>query len=158
MEACCFTGHRVLPGGDGYFALRRVTERAIRDAYASGCRRFFAGGARGFDMLAAAIVCALRDSEYPDMTLTLLLPCRDQADRWAEKERERDAAMLTAADEYTYLFEEYCTGVMSARNRALINAADLCIAYMKHPASGTGETVAMARKRGIAVQNVADEM
>lgn len=158
VEACCFTGHRVLPGGERYLEVRRLTEAAIRDAYAAGCRRFFAGGAIGFDMLAAAIVCALRDSEYPDMTLHLLLPCRDQAERWSSRDRERYHAMLAAADTYAYLTNEYHAGVMSLRNRALIDAADLCIAYMQNPASGTGGTLSMARKRGIAIRNIADEI
>ncbi len=158
MQSCCFTGHRGLPGDERYYRLRELCEQAIRRAYAEGCRRFLAGGALGFDMLAAALVCLLRDREFPDMRLELILPCRDQADRWLPRDRERYAAMLSAADRTVTLADAYAPGVMQARNRALIEAADLCIAYMATPSSGTGTTVAMARRRGIPVRNLADEM
>ena len=156
MKACCFTGHRGLPGGEEYYRLRDRTEAAIRRAYADGYRRFLAGGALGFDMLAAALVCSLRDSEFPDMRLELILPCRDQADRWSPRDRERYAAMKAAADSTVILADVYFDGVMHMRNRALLEEATLCIAYMRSPASGTGSTVALARRRGISVVNLAD--
>ncbi len=158
MEACCFTGHRQLPGGEEGDRLRTLVEQAVRDAYAVGCRRFYAGGALGFDMLAAAVVCYLRDSECSDMSLHLLLPCRDQDARWSPRDRARYRQMLALADSYHYLADEYGEGVMSARNRALVEAAELCIAYMKNPASGTGGTLSMARRRGVAVRNLAEEV
>lgn len=158
MRSCCFTGHRFLPGGERYYRLRDLCEQAIRAAYAEGFRRFYAGGALGFDMLAAALVCSLRDSEFPDMRLELILPCRDQAARWSARDRERYVTMLSAADATVTLADVYAPGVMQARNRALIEAADLCIAYMTTPSSGTGTTVAMARRRGIPVRNLADAL
>ncbi|MBO7292787.1 MAG: DUF1273 family protein [Clostridia bacterium] len=157
MESCCFTGHRHLPTGEGYLRLRQMTEEAVREAASQGCRRFYAGGALGFDMLAAAIVCQLRDTELPDISLHLLLPCRGQEARWSTRDRERYAAMLSLSDSYHYLAEEYAEGVMAARNRALVASADCCIAYMQNPASGTGGTVSMARRRGIPVRNLAEE-
>ncbi|MBQ2719743.1 MAG: DUF1273 family protein [Clostridia bacterium] len=157
MTTCCFTGHRRLPREE-YPALRERTERAIRRAYEAGCRRFFAGGALGFDMLAAAIVTLLRDSEYPDITLTLLLPCADQDSRWAAGDRRRYAAMLAAADVVHTLSTVYREGVMRERNRALVDSADLCIAYLTDRASGTGSTVSMAERRAIPVWNVAEEI
>lgn len=158
MQSCCFTGHRRLPAGDAGARLREVLERAVKDAYADGCRRFYAGGALGFDMLAAAVVCHLRDTAFPDMSLHLLLPCRDQEARWSPRDRERYACMLSLADSYTYLAESYGDGVMAARNRALVEAAECCIAYMTNPASGTGGTLSMARARGRLVRNLAEEL
>lgn len=158
MEACCFTGHRRLPMGEAGVRLRIRLEQAVRDAYHAGCRSFLAGGALGFDMLAAAVVCHLRDTAYPDMSLHLLLPCRGQEVRWSQRDRERYERMLSLADDYTYLADAYDDGVMSARNRALIESATRCIAYMTNPASGTGGTLSMARARGISVRNLADEL
>ena len=157
MESCCFTGHRVLPTGEAGVRLVRLTEDSVRDAYRAGCRRFFAGGALGFDMLAAAVVCRLRDSELPDISLHLILPCRDQDSRWSARDRERYQRMLDLADSHVYLYEAYANGVMAARNRALVDAADFCIAYMTASGSGTGLTVSMARRRGIPVRNLAEE-
>ena len=155
MESCCFTGHRRLPTGEAGVRLVSLTEECVREAYAMGCRRFFAGGALGFDMLAAAVVCRLRDSALPDISLHLLLPCRDQDARWSARDRERYRRMIELSDSYHYLYEVYSDGVMAARNRALVEAADLCIAYMTTAGSGTGLTVSMAERRGIPVWNLA---
>jgi uncharacterized phage-like protein YoqJ len=155
MESCCFTGHRLLPTGEAGARLTRLTEDSVRDAYCMGCRRFFAGGALGFDMLAAAVVCHLRDTELADISLHLILPCRDQDSRWSARDRERYQKMLLLADSHVYLYDAYANGVMAARNRALVNAADLCIAYMTTAGSGTGLTVSMAERRGIPVWNLA---
>ena len=158
MQGCCFTGHRQIPGGASGARLRELLVAAVRDAYQMGCRRFFAGGALGFDMLAAAVVCHLRDTDLPDISLHLLLPCRGQEERWSSRDRERYATMLSLADSHHYLAERYEDGVMAARNHALVEAAEHCIAYMSHPASGTGGTLSMARSRGLTVRNLADEM
>lgn len=157
MESCCFTGHRRLPTGDAGLCLIRLTEKAVHDAYDAGCRRFYAGGALGFDMLAAAVVCRLRDTELSDISLHLILPCRDQDSRWSPHDRERYRKMIELADSYVYLYKDYADGVMAARNRALVDAADLCIAYMSSSKSGTGLTVSMAKRRGIPVRNLAEE-
>ena len=157
MESCCFTGHRRLPSGDAGLRVISLIEDAVKEAYAMGCRRFFAGGALGFDMLAAAVVCRLRDSDLPDISLHLLLPCRGQDIRWSERDRERYRKMIELADTHVYLYEAYADGVMAARNRALVAAADLCIAYMVSPGSGTGLTVSMAKQAGIPVINLAEK-
>ena len=156
MDNCCFTGHRYLPTGGTRTRLTALLESEVRAAYAAGCRRFFAGGALGFDMLAAAVVCRLRDSELSDISLHLLLPCHGQDARWSEGDRARYAEMLRLSDSYHYVSQEYSREAMSLRNRALVTAADLCIAYMTNPASGTGGTLSMARSRGIPIRNLAD--
>ena len=77
MESCCFTGHRQLPSGDGYLRLVALTEAAVREAVSLGCHRFFAGGALGFDMLAALLMgvdaegnlFVLAERCLPDLTL-----------------------------------------------------------------------------------------
>ena len=68
MESCCFTGHRRLPSGEAGARLTALLDESVREAYRMGCRRFYAGGALGFDMLAAAVVCRLRDSELSDIS------------------------------------------------------------------------------------------
>ena len=158
MEACCFTGHRVLPGGERYYEVRRLIETAIREAYAEGCRRFFAGGALGFDMLAASVVCALRDSEFPDMTLTLILPCRDQDKSWSAREKEAYAHIKERAYSVRYMSEHYTPDCMHARNRALVDGSDLCLSYLTANRGGTLYTCAYALKHGVRLINLADEL
>ena len=157
MESCCFTGHRRLPSGEAGARLTALLDESVREAYRMGCRRFYAGGALGFDMLAAAVVCRLRDSELSDISLHLILPCRDQDSRWSAHDRERYRKMIELADSHVYLYDAYADGVMAARNRALVEAADLCIAYMNAMGSGTGLTVSMAKRRGIPILNLAEK-
>lgn len=155
IENCCFTGHRHLPAGEELCLLRKKTLDAIREAYRQGGRHFYAGGALGFDMLAEECVCALRERELGDICLHLLLPCRDQEKLWPSAEQKRYHNLIARADSHTFLYPSYARFVMAARNRALIKAADLCIAYLTDPVGGTAQTVSLAEKKGIPVINVA---
>lgn len=155
IENCCFTGHRHLPDAEGLRLLKARTEEAVRGAYRLGARHFYAGGALGFDMLAEECVCALRDGELSDICLHLLLPCHDQDKLWPERERMRYRALIERADSHVFLYPAYQRFVMAARNRELVKAADLCIAYLQEPVGGTAQTVSLAKKKPIPVINVA---
>ena len=63
--------------------------------------------------------------------------------------------LLSEADSVSYLSDYYYDGVMHDRNQALVNAADVCIAYLA-AGGGTAQTVAMAKRKGIAVYNLKD--
>ena len=85
-QTCFFTGHRKIPSDQ----LESVTQR-LRDAVIAsikdGYLYFGAGGALGFDTLAAKIVLELR-TIYPEIKLILVLPCLDQAEKWNEEDKE----------------------------------------------------------------------
>ena len=74
--------------------------------------RFLAGGARGFDMLAAQEVLWLREERYA-LELVLVLPCPEQADRWNARERQAYREMVQEADEVIYVSEVYTPDCMS---------------------------------------------
>ena len=59
-KTCCFTGHRILSAEQSQALAGRI-ERAVRLLYARGVCYFGAGGALGFDMLAAETVLRLRE-------------------------------------------------------------------------------------------------
>lgn len=153
-EGCCFTGHRIIPAAVAG-PLENALADAVRRACLRGIREFYAGGAIGFDMLAEETVLRAK-AEFPDLRLHLILPCRDQADRWQSDLRRRYAKILSAADSVKYVSLRYCPGVMAARNRELVNAASHCIAYLSHPGGGTAQTVAMAESAGLTVENLAE--
>ena len=155
IENCCFTGHRHLPSGEGLLLLQKRLGEAIRRAYQLGVRHFYAGGALGFDMLAEECVCDLRERELGDICLHLLLPCRDQERLWPLAEKERYHSLIARADSHVFLYPAYERFVMPARNRALVKAADLCIAYLVDDAGGTAQTVSLAKKKPIPVINLA---
>lgn len=151
----CFTGHRVLPAGS-YEAIMKAVKRTLMTLHDQGYRHFVAGGALGFDTLAALAVLAARDY-YKDITLELCLPCRDQADGWGDEDRALYESIKERSDGYVILAEHYYNGCMQRRNRALVDQSSLCVAYLTSTSDngGTVTTVRYANKKGLQVINVA---
>ena len=79
-QTACFTGHRTIPPQQLEDLAQRL-RAAVEDAIGRGYRYFGAGGALGFDTLAAQTVLDLKKI-YPHIRLILVLPCRSQAERW----------------------------------------------------------------------------
>lgn len=76
LHTCCFAGHRDIPP-ESLPVLAAMLETTVHDLIADGIRYFYAGGALGFDTLAAETVLRLRD-QFPQIRLILALPCREQ--------------------------------------------------------------------------------
>jgi uncharacterized phage-like protein YoqJ len=51
-----------------------------------GATHFYAGGALGFDTIAALTVLRLKKL-YPQIKLCLILPCKNQTKMWSESDR-----------------------------------------------------------------------
>ena len=68
-QTCCFTGHRIIPQAQ-YPALKKRLASEIVHLIHQGVIYFGAGGALGFDTLAALTVLELK-AEYPQM----ITPC-----------------------------------------------------------------------------------
>lgn len=156
MESCCFTGHRTIPAADRA-RLAALVLSAMRQVYRRGVRRFFCGGAVGFDLLAAQAVLAARE-KCPGLSLSLLLPCADQCRGWRAEDIALYEDICRRSDEVRVLAPHYYDGVMRLRNEALVDAADICIAYCTREASGAAQTVRLARRKGIEVLNLADSL
>ena len=76
----CFTGHRTIPSGEKEVISKRL-EDVLNLLVNKGYINFVAGGALGFDTLAAEKVLKLRKI-YPDVRLILALPCLSQTNGW----------------------------------------------------------------------------
>ena len=150
---CCFTGHRSIPLASKEL-VRANLARAIGALYGEGYRHFVAGGALGFDTMAAELVLAYK-KHYPDVTLTLMLPCANQDSKWSFEEKKIYEAQKSAADEVICLADRYYDGCMQKRNQAMVDASSACIAYLTRPRSGAGQTVRMAERAGLTVISVA---
>ena len=129
-------------------ALEHRTEAAckllIRDNRVTD---FIAGGARGFDTLAALTVLRLKN-EFPDVRLRLYLPCTDQARRWGRRDVERWQDILDRADEYRFIHDgKYIPGCMQLRNRTMVDDAKYGIAYCSRSSGGAYYTVNYARDK-----------
>ena len=152
MKTCSFTGHRrIEPLHEK--TLPELLSRAVNYAYENGCRRFIAGGALGFDTLAAREIIRYRIS-HPDVLLVLALPCVNQDERWSAKQREAYSYILSSANEVVYISEEFTDTCMKERNRYLAEEADVLIAYASRSASGAGQTVRMAMAKNKKIYNL----
>ena len=98
-ETACITGHRTL----SFFQkpkIKKRTKKVLIDAIEQGYRYFGAGGALGFDTLAAQAILELKN-EYPQIRLILVLPCRDQTRGWKEADIAEYERIMKAADKVT---------------------------------------------------------
>lgn len=155
MKTACFTGHRHFSGdlsalkADMYDKL----ERAIING---GIVDYFAGGAIGFDTLAAETVILLR-KKYPPITLNLVLPCCDeeQSASWNDDAKHTYYRIMEQADTVEFVSQKYYNGCMKARNARLVELADFCYCYYdpKQYRSGTAQTVRLAQNKNIPIWN-----
>lgn len=152
MNICSFTGHRSVPPAHEK-PLYELLQKAIDYLYSEGCRVFYAGGALGFDTMAARAVIAFK-MFHPDVKLRLLLPCKNQAERWSGKDRSSYEYTLAVADEVEYVSDEYTPGCMKKRNMRLAGECDVLVAYCGRSGSGAAQTVRMATGLGKTVYNL----
>lgn len=153
-KTCCFTGHREIPLLD-LSRITRKTRETVLSLYSRGVRYFGAGGAIGFDTIAAETVLELRETLCPEIKLILVLPCRDQTRGWKnERDLRRYAECLRLADKVVYTSDEYHRGCMHKRNRHLVDQSAYCIAYLTKPSGGTAYTVDYAEQRGLVILKI----
>lgn len=151
-KTCCFTGHR-----DISTAQRSALEGRLRETIIALAERgviyYGAGGALGFDTLAALAVLALK-AEMPQLRLILVLPCLSQTRGWPEADRQVYEAIKSRADKVRYISERYTADCMFRRNRHLVDDSGICVCYMSRPTGGTAYTVKYARQRGLEIINL----
>ena len=122
---------------------------------AEGYLYFGAGGALGFDTIAAQTVLKLKN-KYPDIKLILVLPCKTQTRGWKDKDVAIYEDIKEKADKFVYTSENYDRGCMFKRNRHLVDNSSVCVAYLTEDKGGTAYTVDYARKNGLRIINIAD--
>ena len=153
-RTCCFTGHRTISPSD-YHKIKENLTKAIIELIHHNYRFFGAGGALGFDTLAALTVLRLKEN-YPHIKLILVLPCLSQTSGWLEKDKKIYQWIKKQADKVVYTSPEYTPGCMHKRNRHLVDHSSFCICYLKKPMGGTAYTVDYALQKGRKVLNIAE--
>lgn len=153
-KTVCFTGHRELPADDLPEISKRL-EDALATLIEQGYRYFGAGGALGFDALAAQAVLCLRE-RYPQIRLILVLPCLNQTRGWPQADIDTYVEIKRCADKATYTSEHYFQGCMQKRNRHLVDNSSGCICYLTKHIGGTAYTVDYARRMGLRIINIAE--
>ncbi len=154
---CCFSGHRRLSLEEIQVIqheLLSVIETILIDR--EPCQ-FLAGGALGFDTIAAETVLFFREI-YPWIRLILVLPCQNQTKGWPQKEIDRYEKICSQADEIIYTSQAYYNGCMLFRDRYLAEHSDVCIAFLRPniQKGGTRYTVNYCLEKGVSVVNIAE--
>lgn len=155
-EVCCFTGHRDISYEHMEEVLTRLTA-AVDRLYRQGIRTFLVGGARGFDTLAAIQLINLRRHLYPNLKLVLVRPCTGQADRWPPQEQALYNTVRREADLDILLSDHYYNGCMQKRNAFMVDHSCHLLAYVTRSSGGSYQTVNLARKKGISMENLAPD-
>lgn len=146
--AVCFTGHRSF-GSDSASDLFDMVLAHLYAYHTRGYRTFIAGGAVGFDMLAAQAVCEMR-LERPDTRLVLALPFPGHDSRFPDGDKRQLAELIAFADEVITVSDHYHPGVFAVRNRWMVDHAHACLCYLRQTGrSGTRQTMDMARTAGL---------
>lgn len=152
MFRVSFTGHR--PEKLPFFSeedplcveLKEKLEKTVRKLIADGAYAFYSGMALGVDMWAAELVLELK-KEFPDITLTAVVPCPEQADKWSLEHRERYQGILERCDKVITTSPHYVKGCMMKRNKALVDLCDIIIAVFDGSKGGTMNTVNYAKSK-----------
>lgn len=151
MYRVSFTGYR--PAKLGFFGeddpmcvdLKQRLSRKIEELYQRGADSFFSGMALGVDIWCAEAVLELK-KQHPEVTLTAVIPCRDQDAKWSAADRERYRRIISLCDKVICTSESYTKDCMFKRNRALVELCDVLVAVFDGKSGGTKYTVDYAEK------------
>ena len=153
-KTVCFTGHRDIPDAE-YASLKARLDAILESLIADGAVHFRTGGARGFDTLAALCVLSKKQA-HPHIQLHLVLPCPSQTQNWNKNDVLLYRQISDKADSVRYVSQSYFNGVLQLRNRALVDGADVCIAYLQTSSGGTAYTASHAIRTGLEFINIAE--
>ncbi len=155
-KSCCFTGNRDIPESL-VPVIKEKLESEIKKLAEEGFADFYAGGALGFDTLAALSVLSLK-KEYPFIKLHIIIPCNNQSRAWDAKSKQIYEKINAAADEVLCLSPVYFNGCMMVRNRYMVDAASVCIAYSAKSSGGSAATLKYAKSKKLHIINIADSI
>ena len=152
-RTCCFTGHRNIPPLQSLQIAERL-KTELTKLIDQGYLYFGAGGALGFDTIAAKTVLTLQQS-CPQIKLIRVLPCKTQTRGWEKEDIAIYEDIKKRCNKVVYTSEDYTRGCMLKRNRHLVDNSSACICYLTESKGGTAYTVEYARRSGIKIVNLA---
>lgn len=156
-QTCCFTGHRNIPA-DKLQEIVARTEVKVRELMRGGYRRYVVGGAVGYDMLAAELLFRLRDMEGLGIKVILAYPFDGYTAPWSEEQKATYEQLLPLYDERICVAAAASRGAYLQRDRYMVDASSMCIAYCTWQTGGTAYTIRYAGKKSVPVINVAEDL
>ena len=156
VRVVCFTGHREIPK-DIAPVLSEMLSEILANLYERGARIFKAGGAVGFDTMAAqAVIDLKKQTGDPEIRLHLCLAGKDQAKSFSRFDEIIFNMILSLADEVTYEGGNSSSSKYLARDRRLVDESDVCVAYCTKQTGGSYYTSTYALTHGVEFINLAD--
>ena len=155
-QTCCFTGHRNVPTDKMQEIVAR-TGAKVRELISGGYRCFVVGGAIGYDTLAAELLFRLRDAERMGIRVILAYPFDGYMDRWSEEQKATYERLLPLYDERICVAAAASRGAYLQRDRYMVDASSMCVAYCTRQTGGTAYTIRYAAKTGVPVCNIAED-
>ena len=134
--------------------MQKRLETAIEKHILQGVKFFCAGGALGFDTLAALVVIELK-KKYPHIELILVLPFRGHERDRKDTEIKTYNFILENADEVRFTSWQDCTGCMRKRNYQLVDYSRFCICWLVEDFDETIHTVKYAQDSALRIMNLA---
>jgi len=137
--------------------MQATLKRAICSTIEAGCRCFYGGMAKGFDIIAAELVIKEKNAGA-DIALVSVVPFRGQERGWGSHWSERHDEVLQASDKIIVLNDRYISGCYHERNRFLIDNSDMLICLFNGKSGGTKYTFNYAEKKSIQIVNIWDNI
>lgn len=157
QPACCFSGHRKIESSL-ILPIEAKLRYEICRLIDMGVYNYLAGGAVGFDTIAALTVLSIKKGYNDNIKLHLALPCRNQHQYFSEEQKRIYNYIAENADSITYCSDAYFDGVMQMRDRFMVDNSCWCICYLdttgESKGGGTAYTVKYAQKKNLEIVNI----
>lgn len=141
-KICALTGHRELPENFDCNALYDALEELVKEGYTYFC----CGMACGFDL--TALECLVDLKQRYHVRIEACIPYEGYEHGMSAQCRKKYGALLTWCECKTVLYPAFFNGCFLARDRYMVDKADLLLAYCKKPTGGAAYTVRYAKERG----------
>lgn len=159
FRTACFTGHRPekIPFDTREKVFRDMLTSVIYlhayEAINSGYDTFFCGMQRGTDIWAGKQILSLKET-FPHIRLICVSPYEKEIEGRRGVDMSDYIDLRENCDEFIVLQEEYSRECYQNRNRFMVDNSSLIIGAIADRKSGTGQTLAYAKKKGLRVDEI----
>ncbi len=141
-KICALTGHRELPENFDTNALYDTLEKLIGEGYTYFC----CGMAKGFDLVALECLVDLKQRYH--VRIEACIPYAGYEHGMPAAGRKKYEMLLSWCDEKNVLSPAFFNGCFLARDRYMVDKADLVLAYCKRATGGAAYTARYAERSG----------
>ena len=149
-----FTGHRKLSQKKIEKIVKRLNAE-VDKLIQKGVTDFISGFALGFDQICASLIIS-KKQQGANIRLIAAIPCRNQDEKWTDRQKRLYRSLLSEADETHYVSEEYTPDCMKLRNYFMADNSRYCICALMRDISGTGQAVRYAKEQGVEIISIAN--